>query len=666
MENKRKKLIIRISVILVAILFFLYITGLITQLMLQFIFKSDIVTDFNMITCIGYAFDFEKSRMILVIELLLVGLILVTAWKYSDKKMGMFGVAKGDTDPDRNISYSQKGIYGTARKMNIYDIKQEFNVYDGFNDEKVKEGAIVFGYIPNANQKKKAIVGFPKEDYRLNKSYNRNVTVIGPPGSGKSRKYVINQIIQTVLRGESCVVTDTKGEIYGITSEYARANGYEVVLLNLCELANSDGWDMLGEVKDDPSMADMLVNTVIENTGGIREFWDKAEKNIFKAVILLKSIGDCDIDKPANKERSTMGDVYKFIATKSLDDMKNIFEALKAQYPYHPAILPYMTAMRSEEQKKGVLGDVLHGLASRLEVFQNEQLCRVTGHKDIDFERLGKRKCIYYLRFSDQDTTYKLITSSFFAMMFKKTVALADSLPTRRLPVPINLILDEFVQIGQIPEFDKKLSSVRSRGINISIIIQNIPQLMSTYDNLWEILVEDCDLFLVLGVGNGTTTAEFISKLTGETTVMVSSNSVMLGEAGVRKTDSTGQTYVYTPHQIRTMNPSHFLLIVKGKNVLELEKIDYTDNPESQKAIFAETNVTAYRGNVDVYSPNFSDWSINKEVVREPVRKNDDKPSSRTERKIGAAEDMNSQLQNKRKKNSPVSLLNMNNNRNKR
>lgn len=615
-SRKTKNLFFIITVLIIIGAGF-YLAGLGTEVMLKFLYHQDIIISPSPLQAFHYAIQFRYSGMFFIIEVLLLILFWISRWKYSDK-MGI--MSKGRENEQKKFAYSQKGTYGTAQEMTEKEIENQFNTYSSFNAEGIKKGDIIFGY---ETGKRHRIVGFQKEDYKKNITYNRNIMVVGVPGTGKTRKFIINQIISAILRGESIVVTDTKGEIYKWTKRYAEKKGYTAKIFNLCEQEYSDGWDILGEVKNNPEMTDVLVDTIIENTGGWIDFWDKAEGNVLKAVILLKSVGKCDITNTTGRENS-FGDVYKFIAGTSIEEFHAAFQYLIYNMPEHPAILPYLAAKRSDE-KKNILGDVLHGLSSRLQLFQSEQLRRITATQDINFELAGQRPCIYYLRFSDQNKTYKFITSLFFTVMYNKLVKYADSQANGKLPVTVNMMLDEFNNIGEIPDFNSKLSSVRSRGINTTIIIQNIPQIKTHYpDDMWEEIVEDCDTFICLGVGNGEQTATYISNLTGIGTIEADSNSVTLTDGTIRSTSGAGKRNIYTPDEIRRMNPSNMLVIVRGKNCFELKKIDFTENPESRQ--FEDELVTQHKTKVETYRVDYSEWSLTETPKKTQPQQNPDKP----------------------------------------
>ena len=477
-------------------------------------------------------------------------------------------------------------------------------------------GDVVFGFL---NEKKKKIVSMSDRDWSKGTDYNRNIAVCGPPGTGKTRAFVMNYIISKLSAGESVYVVDTKGEIYAKTYSFAKALGYEVKILNLIETDRSDGWDVLVEVENNPDMAMELAATVIRNTGGAKSdpFWNDAEMNILKAVILLKSVREADISNRTGKKQ-TLGDVYQYVATRKIsykeggaESMEADFRFLREYMPNHPAVTPFLQFRNAGDD---VCKKILHGLANRLQLFQNAQLSKVLGTKDIDLIQSGTSKCIYYLRFSDQTSTYSFITALFFSFMFVKLIGYADT-HGGKLPVPVNVVADEFINIGTIPDFEKKISTARSRGVNIIIIYQSNMLFESAYpDGLWEAILADCDTFLVLGVGNELTTAEYVSKMTGEATTSVSSNSIMIGTNGMRSTSSTGRRYVKTTDEVRRLDKNNMLVFVRDRNVMEIRKMDYTENPiyQANRDIFVrEASVADHITKVEKVDINYDSFRFN-------------------------------------------------------
>ncbi len=467
-------------------------------------------------------------------------------------------------DRERNLSYSSKGTYGTAGYMTEAEMKEVLEV----TDAKHTTGTI----LGKLNGK---AVCLP-----LKTRMNRNIAVFGASGSMKSRAFARNMIFQTVRRGESLVVTDPKSELYEDMAKYLENNGYLVKVFNLVSPEHSDSWNFLQETEGEEIMAQTLVDVIIKNTGSGKgdPFWDNAEANLLKALVLYVML-----EYP--EENRNMGEVYKLLSTGTEAGLNKLFNILPIS---HPAKSPYSIFKQAADS---VRGGIIIGLGSRLQVFQNKLICEMTSFDDIDLEMPGKQKCAYFCITSDQDTTFDFLSSLFFSFLFIKLVRYADKhCAGGRLTVPVTFVCDEFPNIGTIPDFCKKISTVRSRGLNISIIFQNLAQLQNRYPlNQWQEILGNCDTQLFLGCTDELT-AQFISNRTGDVTIGVSSKAKQLGTWRIsdytpeyRETSSIGKRKLLTPDEVLRLPLDKALVILRGQKVLKVDKFDYTLHPDSKK-----------------------------------------------------------------------------------
>lgn len=639
--SRKTKILFRLLLALFIVCLAIYAVGITTQLIQVLISKTLSHTDFNPIICFQYAFNFKYSGSAWIGLLVLAIVLAAYMFSMRDSRGRMDSGLKKDKNLD--FEYSGKENYGSARLMTENEVRKNYRVVQNSVSGMMKtDGSIVFGFL---NDKQKEIVSMPESDWRKATDFNRNIAVCGPPGSNKTRGFVMNYLIQKLTAGESIIVVDTKGELYAKTYKYAKSKGYTCKILNLIEQEHSDGWDILNEVRNNPDMATELAATTIRNTGGKmnKDFWDIAEENLLKSIILLKSVGQADISNILGKKQ-TMGDVYKYIATRKIfikdgggESMEADFKFLQEYIPNHPALTPFLQFTNAGNE---VCKQIAHGLANRLQLFQNAQLSNVLGTKDIDFELAGRSKCIYYLRFSDQTSTYAFITALFFSFLAVKLVGYADSCEDRRLPVPVNLVLDEFCNIGAIPDFEKKMATFRSRMINVVLIYQNNMLFESTYPNgLWEAILATCDTFVVLGVGNELTTGKYVSEMTGEATTSVSSSSLTTDTGQLRTTSSTGKRFVMTPDEIRRHTRTKALVFVTSYRVMEVVKMDYTLNPiyiENKSTFDDEVSVVDHNTIVEKVDVRYEDYIIDgiqreayKSRVSDNSSDNNDKPSGR-------------------------------------
>jgi len=454
---------------------------------------------------------------------------------------------------------------------------------------------------------------------------NRNIAVFGASGTMKSRAFARNMILQTVKRGESLVVTDPKSELYEDMAKYLEENGYLVKVFNLVSPEHSDSWNFLAETEGEEIMAQTLVDVIIKNTGSLKgdPFWDNSEANLLKALVLY-------VMREYPEENRNMGEVYKLLTVSSEAGLNKLFSILPIS---HPAKAPYNIFKQAAES---VRGGIIIGLGSRLQVFQNQLICEMTGSDDIDLELPGRQKCAYFCITSDQDSTFDFLSSLFFSFLFIKLVRYADKhCVGGKLTVPVTFVCDEFPNIGTIPDFCKKISTVRSRGLNISIIFQNLAQLQNRYpQNQWQEILGNCDTQLFLGCTDELT-ATFISNRTGDVTIGVSSKAKQRNARSIsdytpeyRETSSIGKRKLMTPDEVLRMPLDKALVILRGQKVLKVDKFDYTLHPESKKLVPCKAvehmPMRSKHTETPISEPE-------KEVVTEETPITPDKPSKPTE-----------------------------------
>ena len=469
----------------------------------------------------------------------------------------------GEYDGDRNFTYSAKGTYGTSGWMSR---KEMSGVLELVADLRRYQG-IVLGML-----ERKAVC--VPEKTRL----NSNLAVYGASGSMKTRSFCMNRILQGVSRGESLVICDPKSELYEKSSEYLRDKGYTVRVFNLVNPENSDSWNCLCEVEGQELMAQLFVDVIIKNTTGGGKgdhFWDSAEMNLLKALVLY-------VDKGYPPENRNMGQVYQLITLNSETALNSLFEVLPIN---HPAKAPYSLFKQASDS---VRSGVIIGLGSRLQVFQSELIKKITARDEIDLELPGQKPCAYFLVTSDQDSTFDFLASLFLSFVFIKLVRYADrNCEGGRLPVPVHVLGEELTACGTIPDLSRRLSVIRSRNISMSCVFQNLAGLQNRYPlNLWQEILGNCDVQLFLGCTDPLT-AEFVSSRTGLASVAVSSKSKQLGTWRIsnytpeyRETSGVGKRPVLTPDEVLRLPIDEALVIIRGKKTLKVDKMDYSKHPE--------------------------------------------------------------------------------------
>lgn len=510
-------------------------------------------------TCLVSVFrpPYGVYGVLICIGLLAILLIMVMRMGYSED---------GDYDRDRNFTYSAKGTYGTSGWMTR---KEMDGVLDLVSDLRGHHGTIL-GLLDG-----KAVC--VPEETRL----NANIAVYGASGSMKTRSFCMNRILQSASKGESLIICDPKSELYEKSSEYLRDCGYRVRVFNLVSPESSDSWNCLAEIDGQELMAQLFVEVIIKNTlnGGKGDhFWDSAEMNLLKALVLY-------VDQGYAPENKNIGEVYRLLTLNSESELNTLFDGLP---PTHPAKAPYSLFKQASES---VRGGVIIGLGSRLQVFQSEMIKKITAKKEIDLELPGQQPCAYYLVNSDQDSTFDFLASLFLSFAFIKLVRYADkNCEGGKLPVPVHVLAEELTACGTILDLSRRLSVIRSRNISMSLVFQNLAGLQNRYPlNQWQELLGNCDVQLFLGCTDPLT-AEFVSTRTGLASVAVTSKAKQLGTWRIsdytpeyRETSGVGKRPVLTPDEVLRLPIDQALIIIRGKKILKVDKMDYSKHPEYPK-----------------------------------------------------------------------------------
>lgn len=514
--------------------------------------------DSDFVSCILAAFRFPYGLYGIGICVLVLALLIIMVMRmgYSDT---------GEYDRERNLTYSNKGTYGTAGFMNKKEMK---GVLDLVSDVRKHHG-IILGELEGQ------AVCLPEKT-----RFNGNLAVYGASGSKKTRAFCVNMILQCAARKTSLIICDPKSELYEKTSQYLRDKGYVVRKFDLVTPSSSDSWNCLSEINGQELMAQLFCDVIIKNTGSERgdHFWDNAEMNLLKALVLY-------VEQGYPKEKRNIGEVYKLLTMSSEKELNAIFDVLPVE---HPAKAPYSIFKQSGEN---VRGGVIIGLGSRLQVFQNREIQEITSHDEIDLELPGKQACAYYCITSDQDSTFDFLSSLFLSFVFIKLVRYADQkCPNGALPVPVHVLGEELTACGTIVDLSRKISVIRSRAISMSCVFQNLAALQNRYPyNQWQEILGNCDVHLFLGCTDPLT-AEFISSRTGEASISVTSKAKQLGTWRIsnytpeyRETSGVGRRKLYTMDEVLRLDLDRALVILRGKNVLEVNKFDYSKHPEAKK-----------------------------------------------------------------------------------
>ena len=407
---------------------------------------------------------------------------------------------------------------------------------------------------------------------------NLNVLVCGGSGAGKTRFYAKPNIMQA---NTSFVILDPKGENVRDTGNLLKSKGYDIKVLDLINMDKSYCYNPFVYLHSDNDIQKLVTNifknTTPKGSQSQDPFWDQAAMMLLLALVFF-----LHYEAPPEEQNFPM--VMEMIRSgevKEDDDgfmspLDRLFARLADRTPDHIA-LKYYRNYRSGSGK--TLKSIQITLVARLEKFNLDSLAAITQSDEMELDKLGEKKTAIYAVIPDNDSSYNFIVGMLYTQLFQQLYYSADVKHGGRLPVHVHFVMDEFANVALPDEFDKLLSTMRSREISVSIIIQNLAQLKKLFEKEWESIVGNCDEFLYLG-GNEQSTHEYVSKLLGKETIDMNTYGQSKGRNGNYSTNwqITGRELM-TPDEVRMMDNKYALLFIRGERPIMDLKYDILKHP---------------------------------------------------------------------------------------
>ena len=484
----------------------------------------------------------------------------------------------------KNAKKYRKGIeYGSARWGTAADIAPYIDPVPDWN-------------IPLTRTESLTMTSRPKDPKTAR---NKNILVIGGSGSGKTRFFVKPSIMQM---HSSYVITDPKGQLLTETGTMLLhgapkldENGkpvrddrgkiiyepYRIKVLNTINFSKSMKYNPLAYVRSEKDIL-KLVNVIIANTKGDGEkssedFWVKAERLLYCALI-----GYIWYEaEPEERNFITLLDLLNACEAREDDETYKspvdiLFDDLAKKQPDHFAVKQYVKFKMAAGK---TLKSILVSCGARLAPFDIKELRDIMTEDELELDTMGDRKTALFLIMSDTDTTFNFVIAMLQSQLFNLLCDKADDFYNGRLPVHVRCLLDEFANIGQIPNFDKLIATIRSREISASIILQSQSQLKTIYKDAADTIVGNCDSTLFLG-GKEKGTLKEISELLGKETI----DSLNQSENRGAQT-SHGLSYqklgkeLMTQDEIAVMDGGKCILQLRGVRPFFSDKFDITKHP---------------------------------------------------------------------------------------
>ena len=449
----------------------------------------------------------------------------------------------------KNAKKFRQGVeYGSARWGNAKDIEPYM--------DSVFENNVLL-----TQTERLMMSGRPKEPKYAR---NKNILVIGGSGSGKTRFFVKPNLMQM---HSSYVVTDPKGTVLVECGKMLKKGKYKIKVLNTINFAKSMHYNPFAYIRSEKDIL-KLVNTIIVNTKGEgqqsgEDFWVKAEKLYYTALIAY-------IWYEAPEEEQNFAMLIDMIdASEAREDDENfknavdlLFEELETEKPNHFAVRQYKKYKLAAGK---TAKSILISCGARLAPFDIKELRDLTSYDELELDTLGEKKTALFVIISDTDATFNFIVSIMYSQLFNLLCDKADDVYNGRLPIHVRCLLDEFANIGQIPQFEKLIATIRSREISASIILQSKSQLKALYKDNASTIEGNCDTTLFLG-GKEKDTLKDLAEILGKETIDLYNTSDTRGTS-----QSYGLNYQKTGKEL--MSQDEIAVMDGGKCIMQLRGV---------------------------------------------------------------------------------------------
>ena len=407
---------------------------------------------------------------------------------------------------------------------------------------------------------------------------NLNTLVIGGSGAGKTRFFGKPNLMQC---NTSFVVLDPKGEQLRDVGKLLEKEGYVIKVVDLINMNRSHCYNPFRYIKDDKDVLKLITNLIRNTTPKGSQtndpFWEKSETALLEALCLYLLH-----EAPEEEQNFTM--VMEMIAAAEVkeDDeeyqspLDELFERLEIRNPNSLALKQY----KIYKQAAGKTAkSILISVGVRLSAFNLESIASLTATDELELDLVGERKTAIFAVIPDNDSTFNFLIGMLYTQLFQMLYYQADIVHGGALPVPVHFLMDEFANVALPDEFDKLLSTMRSRLIFVSIIIQNLAQIKGLYKDSWESIVGNCDTLYYLG-GNEQSTHKFMSEYLGKETLDTNTYGKSSGRSGNYSTNyQQAGRELLTPDEVRLLDNDYGLLFIRGERPVFDKKYDILKHP---------------------------------------------------------------------------------------
>ncbi len=411
---------------------------------------------------------------------------------------------------------------------------------------------------------------------------NKNVLIVGGSGSGKTRFWLKPTLMQL---HSSYVVTDPKGQVIVECGSLLKESGYRIKVLNTINFKKSMHYNPFAYIHSEKDILKLvtalIANTKGEGTKSGEDFWVKAETLLYTALI-----GYIHYQAPEHERNlNTLVEFINAMEVREEDEgYKNavdlMFEALEQSEPEHFAVRQYKKYKLAAGK---TAKSILISCGARLAPFDIAELRELISYDELELDTLGDRKTALFVIISDTDSTFNFLVAMMYAQLFNLLCDKADDVYGGRLPVHVRFLLDEFSNIGQIPQFEKLIATIRSREMSACIFLQAQSQLKAMYKDHMDTIIGNCDSRVFLG-GSERTTLDELSKTLGKETIDLYNTSVTKGNQ-----ESHGQNFqklgkdLMTVDELAVLDGGKCILQLRGVRPFLSSKYDLTKHPNYKR-----------------------------------------------------------------------------------
>lgn len=456
-------------------------------------------------------------------------------------------------------NYRRTVEYGSAKWANVLNVNRKYASKN---------------YLENKLLSQNVRIGLNGKIHRR----NLNTIVIGGSGAGKTRFYCKPNIMQC---NTSFVVLDPKGEILRSEGYMLEKEGYVIKVIDLIDMSKSHGYNPFHYIQSDKDILKLITNLIRNTTPkgsqSMDPFWEKSETALLEALMLYLYHY-----APEDEQNFTMVmEMLTYAEVKEDDEeyespLDELFHHLERSDPDSLALKQYQIYKQAAGK---TAKSILISVGVRLAAFNLDSMASLTKFDELELDKIGERKTALFAVIPDNDSTFNFLVGMLYTQLFQMLYYQADYVYGGELPVPVHFLMDEFANVALPDEFDKLLSTMRSRQIFVSIILQNLAQIKTLFKDSWESIVGNCDELYYLG-GNEQSTHKFISEYLGKETLDTNTFGKSTGHSGSYSTNyqQTGRELL-TPDEVRLLNNDYGLLFIRGELPIMDKKYDLLKHP---------------------------------------------------------------------------------------